>query len=318
MMAGRFLTILIISFILISSNLSNQANAVTGLPVLSVEFSYICRVSSITENEQHDGIYCYTYPSGDLSVRCEVAVPSEGCTKPYPTLVMCHGGITGIPNRMRGRALELAEAGYFVVMPSYRGEDGSEGEVEVACGEVDDVLACLDLLRDSEEVDGSRIALIGSSHGALIAVLAASRDKEIQAVVCAYGVMDIVGWWYYLQESELYEEDALSRRIYGGGPIDHPEEFARRSALAVACEIESPVLIIQGAEDRLVPPEQGESLAHAFRDCGKDNYTYRLYDGAGHGFIWYGNGEMQINGRDPESMAWQDIISFIDGCWHGH
>ncbi len=260
------------------------------------------------------------YASGDLIVRCEVVLPSEEYAPPHPTIVLCHGGINGVTDRGRIRAFRLAREGYLVVMPSYRGEDGSDGEIEVAAGEVDDVLACVDLLRGCAVVDTDKLAVIGTSHGALIAALAATHDSELPAVVCAYGVMDIVGWWYYLQDSEQYEEDDLSRRIYGGGPLDHLEEFAMRSVIRVACEIEPPVFILQGDADTLVPLEQAQALDSAFAACGKANYIYTVYPDVGHGFILWHDGDRDRHGDESlqtAERAWDDILEFIDSCWEG-
>ncbi len=277
-------------------------------------FTFIGDVEFPDDSEISRAVGRYEYQSGELAVRCEIVFPDFYSNEGYPTLVLCHGGINGVPSRMRMKAVELADDGYLVVMPSYRGEDGSDGEIEVACGEVDDVLACIDLLFKSEIVNTKRMAVIGSSHGALIAALAASRDPDIPVVVCAYGVMDIVGWWYYLNDAGLYEEDDLSRRIYGGGPLDHPEEFAIRSALRVASDIEPPLLIIQGATDTIVPPDQAEALVDAFINCGKMNYAYHIYPNVGHGFIWWNEGDLESRG-ETAMLAWEDILTFIHECW---
>ncbi len=284
-----------------------------GFPVLS-GFSFIRIFDTTVSEEPARDVILYDYYSDDLRVQCQAVYPDVRPGDGYPALILCHGGISGVSDRMREKACELADDGYLVVMPSYRGEDGSQGEIEVAAGEVNDVLACLYLLRNSDLVDPSRIAIIGTSHGALIAALAASCEPDIPAVVCAYGVMDIVGWWYYLQESDQYEEDALSRRIYGGGPLDQPDEFALRSALRVACDIVPPMLIIQGSTDSLVPPDQAEALVQAFDACGKQNYTYNIYSGVGHGFLWWDYSDT-VPGSSATERAWDDLLDFINQCW---
>jgi len=263
-------------------------------------------------------VQIYSYASGSLEVMCEAVFPGGSGESAVPTLVLCHGGINGVTNRMRLKALELANDGYLVIMPSYRGENGSDGEIEVALGEVDDVLNCINLLRCNQSVDSSRLAVIGTSHGALIAALAASRDPEIPAVVCGYGVMDIVGWWYYLQDTGQYEEDDLSRRIYGGGPLDHPDEFAARSAIRVACIMEPPVMLVTGDSDTLVPVSQQEAMVDAFNRCGKTNYLYNKYTDAGHGFLWRHEGDIPRYGIEAVNLslsAWDDILSFVHQCW---
>ena len=261
----------------------------------------------------------FSYMSGELNIMCEVIFPNVDTNGPFPALVLCHGGIDGIINRTRVKALELADLGYVIVMPSYRGEDGSDGEIEVAVGEVDDVLSCIDLLRGDSNIDKNRIAVIGSSHGALIAAFAAARDASIPAVVCAYGVMDIDTWWRYLIETNQYDwTDELSKRIYGDGPGDKPDEFDKRSGLKIACEIEPPVMIVQGDSDTLVPKSQAEALRDAFERCGKKNYKYSVYSGVGHGFIWYTEKDVGHKTReeiDTAYRAWDDMLEFIEDCW---
>ena len=262
----------------------------------------------------------YEYQSGDLTVRCEIIFPPDPHEIPLPTIVLCHGGVSGVTDRGRIRACKLAEDGFLVVMPSYRGEDGSDGLIEIAGGEVDDVLACIDLLREISIVDPDRIILIGTSHGALIAALAAAKDPDLQAVVCAYGVMDIIRWWHYLNETNQYEEDEITRRIYGDGPDDRPENFNIRQAIRYACDMQPPTFIIQGETDTIVPPEQAEALVDAFESCEKSNYTYTEYPGVGHGFLLWHEGDRERRGDEGlelTSRAWEDIMEFIHNCRDG-
>ncbi len=281
-------------------------------------FTWIEDVTPAGDDGATPGIGRYEYMSGTLRVRCEIVAPAGLLLDSLPTLILCHGGVRGITWRMRQKALELSSMGYLMIMPSYRGEDGSDGEIEIAAGEVDDVRICIDLLRESDVVDSSRMAVIGSSHGALIAALAASQDPSFPPIVSAYGVMDIHSWWYYLVDTGRYEDDDLSRKIYGDGPDDRPDEFSRRSAVGHACTIESPALLMQGANDRLVPPSQAEAMVEAFELCGKENYSSNLYENAGHGFLWWferDRGRRGSGGLESTSQAWSDIFEFLDESW---
>jgi len=278
-------------------------------------FTFLENVDIAKEIENPEPIFLYEYRSCGLLVRCEIIFPEKSGSGNYEILVACHGSTGGLSDRIRIKGEELAKKGYLVVMPTYRGEGGSEGEIEVAKGEVDDVLACIDLLSTSGLCSSGSIALIGSSHGALVAALAAARNPDISAVVCAYGVLDIVGWWYYLNETGQYEENELSKRIYGGGPLDHPDEFAIRSAIKFACDIKSPIFIVQGSADTLVPPSQSESFRDALERCGNSNYKYKLYDGIGHGFLWWNEKDRRKKGDeavDTAFEAWDDILDFIN------
>jgi len=160
------------------------------------------------------------------------------------------------------------------------------GVVEVAKGEVDDVLAGLEWLRQQPRVDPSRIAAVGTSHGALVSLLAASRTDGIRALVFAYGIADIYTWYDYLVRTGQLGQDELTLRTYGGGPQDRPQSFRIRHGLGVVEKLPGtmPVLILQGAKDTVVPPDQARALAKALEARGQP-YRLLLYPHSAHGFL---------------------------------
>jgi len=162
-----------------------------------------------------------SYPSGELTVRGFLFVPpGEGAG---PAVVFNHGGVSGVSEDMKRRSRDLARLGYVVLAPTYRGEGGSDGVVEVAAGEVDDVLAGAQILARHPRVDPRRIAIAGSSHGALISVLAVAREpKRFGCVAAACGVMDVVSWYHYLVENDFDVSDSLSVAVYVSGPEYNP------------------------------------------------------------------------------------------------
>lgn len=254
----------------------------------------------------------WTYRSGRLKVKGLLFEPAgEG---PLPCVIFCHDGIQGISREHRLASLRLARHGYVVFSPSYRGEDGSEGEIEIARGEVDDVLNALPLLEALPHVDPQRIGLVGASHGALISVLAASRSDRFRAVVAAYGVMDIYRWWDYLVRTDRLGKDPITRRTYGGGPRDRPEAFRIRNAVSVAHRLRCPVLILHGGRDEVVPPEQARYLKAALDRAGVPNRLV-IYPDCLHGFLVYA--PFLEQGVDPAErrqteQAWQVMLDFLE------
>lgn len=250
----------------------------------------------------------WTYTSDGLKVKGLLFVPPGA--KRFPLVVFSHDGISGISKYHRLSSARLAKAGYVVFAPSYRGEDGSEGTVEVAKGEVRDVLNALPLLAALPEVDPDRIALAGASHGALISLLAAARNPQVKAVVAAYGVTDIYRWWDYLKKANKVGNDEVTRRTYGGGPQDRPESFAIRHALAVSDKIRCPVLILQGEKDDIVPPEQGRFLKEALGSRAQ----LELYPDALHGFLVYAPYLSDVDPREKRQteQAWKVMLAFLD------
>ena len=252
----------------------------------------------------------WVYKSDGLKVHGELYLP-EG-KKKLPLVVFNHDGIHGISREHRLSSIRLAKAGFVVFSPSYRGEDGSQGMIEIAKGEVNDVLNVLPLLEKHPRVAKDKIALVGASHGALISFLAASRVDRFKAVVSAYGVTDIYKWYSYLKRSGKLGKDPITIRTYGLGPKKRPESFRIRNAVSVAKNIQCPVLILQGSQDEIVPEEQAHFMDRALKKAGK-KVTTKIYPDALHGFLVYAPYLKQASRREKRQteQAWDTLVRFL-------
>jgi len=252
------------------------------------------------------------YPSDGLRVRAFVFVPETG--GPHPLIVFNHGGVSGVSADMKWRSRQLARAGYAVIAPAYRGEGGSEGVIEIAQGEVDDVIAAASLMAGWSRVDAKRVGLAGSSHGALISVLAAAREPDrFACVAAACGVMDVVSWYRYLVANDFDVSDSLSVAVYGAGPDDRPESFRIRRAVLVAGDVTAPVLLQQGKADRTVPPDQARAMRDALLAAGHEDVTLIEYPLLGHAF-WFWNDpkyHTPVEIRQTED-SWRTLVRFLD------
>jgi dipeptidyl aminopeptidase/acylaminoacyl peptidase len=257
--------------------------------------------------------YQVTYRSQGLQVKGRLFVPT---TSPAPGVLFNHDGVKGVTPSTQERCRELAQRGFVVFAPSFRGEDGSEGEIEVAAGEVADVLAAADYLKTRPEVRPGRLGIVGTSHGALVSLLCASQRPDLfGAVVFGYGVADIYQWYQFLKDTKQLGSDPLTLRVYGQGPQDVPDNFAKRQGLSVLPRIEAPVLILQGAKDTLVPAPQAQLLYDRLKALHKP-VDLRLYPEAGHGFLIYRNKIQQQVGQNSvryrESLdAWASLVLFL-------
>lgn len=256
------------------------------------------------------------YPSGELMVTGWLFVNPFSAVDVEPCLVFNHGGVDGVTETTRAKARWLAKQGYVVFAPSYRGEDDSEGEIEVAMGEVDDVLAAIDELAKHPGIQADRFVLVGTSHGALVSVKAAARPQacgRVRAVVAAYGVMNIYAWYQHLLDNDFDVSDPLSRRIYGEGPQDKPEAFAARHALNVIDALcSSPVMVVQGARDAIVPVAQAHTLGAALAARGREGDRVAVYDHGEHGFLFWSDATKRSAEQLADTgRAWSDILAFL-------
>jgi dipeptidyl aminopeptidase/acylaminoacyl peptidase len=201
-----------------------------------------------------------------------------------PVVVLCHGGPTGQASARFDPLIQLLTTrGFCVVAPNYAGSTGYgaayrrrlEGEWGIA-----DVADCVQLvawLGREGLVDADRAAIRGSSAGGFTALLAATTGAFV-ATVAWYGVADLNTMVATTHDFEAHYVDTLV------GPL--PEAAALyevRSPVSRASEITGAVLLLQGLEDRVVPPAQAEAMADALRQAGQE-VTLLTFEGEGHGF----------------------------------
>jgi alpha/beta superfamily hydrolase len=127
-----------------------------------------------------------TFPSGDASIELEgIFHLPEGQT-PFPAAVVCHpyppaGGSMAVP-LVQTIAQTLAESGIAALRFNFRSVGASEGTFENGRGEVGDVAGALDWLSGRPEVDPGRLALVGYSFGAIMAVFQAAHNDRPRAL----------------------------------------------------------------------------------------------------------------------------------------
>jgi dipeptidyl aminopeptidase/acylaminoacyl peptidase len=254
------------------------------------------------------------YPSGALRIMARAYFASNSEVSAQPIILFNHGGIAGLNDNAQARCRELRDQGFVVFASSYRGEDRSEGQIEIALGEVTDVLAGLAWLDHNAQefnADTSRVALVGFSHGALIGLQAAKQSARFKSMVFAYGVSDIYQWTDYLRATKQMGTDPLSRRIYGTGPKSRPDQYRKRFGLLNLHQLQPSieVLILQGARDVIVPLEQANRLASALKT---QNIRHQLliYPHAEHGFLIRREALHGAEKRESD-LAWGEISAFL-------
>ncbi|HKI83772.1 MAG TPA: prolyl oligopeptidase family serine peptidase, partial [Candidatus Krumholzibacteria bacterium] len=137
--------------------------------------------------------------------------------------------------------------------------------------------------------------------------------RLLRGVVAAYGVMDIYAWYQYLLDNDFDTTDSLSVRVYGTGPEDKPEAFAKRQALSLIDELgPAPIMLVQGEKDRIVPVEQAETMAAALKKAGRTQDLLRVYPEGAHGFLFWDDPALHTKEELAASeKAWRDILQFF-------
>jgi dipeptidyl aminopeptidase/acylaminoacyl peptidase len=202
-----------------------------------------------------------------------------------PLVVMVHGGPTAHVSTALDLGIQLfTSRGLAVVDLNYGGSTGYGREfrdrLRGRWGEVDveDSAAAARYLISSGDADPERIEITGGSAGGYTTLLAIAVRDEFAAGASYYGVADLVSFHDETHKFESHYDEYL----VGPWP-DAKETYEERSPVNHADSISRPLLLLQGLDDKVVPPSQSEVIVDALKRRGVP-YAYIAFEGEGHGF----------------------------------
>ena len=202
-----------------------------------------------------------------------------------PLLVMSHAGPTAATSTSFSLKIQYwTSRGFGVADVNYGGStgygrayrkrlDGKWGLVDTA-----DCLNAASHLAAEGRIDPTRMAIRGQSAGGYTTLAALTFHDLFAAGTSQYGVSDLMA---LARETHKFESHYLDRLL---GPL--PESTAvyeARSPLHHAQQLSCPVLFLQGLDDKVVPPNQAETMVDAL-DVRGVPVGYLTFEGEGHGF----------------------------------
>jgi dipeptidyl aminopeptidase/acylaminoacyl peptidase len=203
-----------------------------------------------------------------------------------PLIVMIHGGPTAAAVPVLNPALQYwTSRGFAVVDVNYGGSTGyGRAYREQLLGEwgvidVADCIAAAQWLADRGRVDRNRLCIRGGSAGGYTTLAALAReDTPFAAGADLFGVADLAA---LAADTHKFESRYLDRLV---GPYPQAREvYEERSPIHHVDRFHRPLIVLQGSEDEIVPPNQSELIVEALRKRGLP-VAYLLFDGEQHGF----------------------------------
>jgi dipeptidyl aminopeptidase/acylaminoacyl peptidase len=214
----------------------------------------------------------FRYKARDgLEIQAVLTLSAAKEAKALPVVVMPHGGpLARDDEEWDFWAQFLAELGYAIVQPNFRGSSGFgrdfalKGRGQWGLAMQDDINDALAELVRLGVADGKRAAICGASYGGYAALRAAQRDGSLYRCAISFaGVSDLGALLRY--DSTFLNTGAdrdwvksQAPDLKAVSPINFPEQFS------------IPVLLVHGKADRRVPVKQSRQMAEALQKAGKD------------------------------------------------
>lgn len=196
----------------------------------------------------------------------------------------------------------LLSHGFVVLAPNFRGSIGYGREFSELSrndwggGDLKDIIAAADYIKNEILADSSRIGIYGGSYGGYLTLMAmATAPEKWMCGVCLYGITDLEVFYYSVPE---WIRNWIEKEI--GTPEQNPDIYRERSPIKMCAAIKAPLLFLQGANDPRVPLALSMLLKKKMEDHGK-SFRLKIYNDEGHGF------QKSINQIDAD----RELIAFI-------
>nr|WP_278003481.1 alpha/beta hydrolase [Nodosilinea sp. TSF1-S3] len=196
--------------------------------------------------------------------------PSSTQQSPRPAIVTIYGGAwqRGDPAATARFSTYMAAQGYVVVAIDYR--HAPDYRFPTQLEDVQTALAWVGDRASDYHIDPSRIALVGWSAGAHLALLAAYAPGgyPLRAVVNYYGPVNLAAGYYDPPVPDPIDTRAVLESFLGGTPEQLPELYRRASPIFSVGPGLPPTLLIYGQRDHVVKPSYGQQLYEQLQTSG--------------------------------------------------
>lgn len=202
-----------------------------------------------------------------------------------PLITICHGGPTGqSENNFNYKIQYWTNRGFAILDVNYRGSTGYGREFRRSLygrwglNDVEDMVNASKFVALKGWASPHKKAIKGSSAGGYSVLCALAFTQEFSAGVSLYGIGDLE---LLVADTHKFEAHYLDELI---GPYPESKDvYRQRSPIHYIEGFNCPLLLFQGLEDKVVPPNQAYQIACALEEKGIP-VTHTQYANEGHGF----------------------------------
>ncbi|XVE94834.1 hypothetical protein REPUB_Repub02eG0044000 [Reevesia pubescens] len=218
--------------------------------------------------------YAYYYPpSNPLYQASQEEKP--------PLLLESHGGPTSETRGILNLSIQYwTSRGWAFVDVNYGGSTGYGREFrERLLGhwgivDVDDCCSCARFLVENGKADVERLCITGGSAGGYTTLAALAFKDTFKAGASLYGVADLS-----LLRAEMHKFESH----YIDNLVGSEKDYFERSPINFVDKFSCPIILFQGLEDKVVPPDQARKIYQALKEKGLPVALVE-YEGEQHGF----------------------------------
>ena len=209
---------------------------------------------------------------------------------PMPMVVMAHGGPFNVHDSwgFNDEVQFLANRGYAVLQVNYRGSDG-RGEAFERAGWKgwgtaiqDDITDGVRWAIDQKLADPDRICTFGASFGGYTALIQPILQPGMYK--CAIGYVGVYDLPLMRKTDKNMGQAKRTARFFDRTLGTDMAALAKISPVERVGELDVPVMLVHGSDDKTADLNQFKAMDAALRDAGKPVETY-LASGEGHGFV---------------------------------
>ena len=233
--------------------------------------------------------YLVHYPSkdGKWTISAFVYVPYNlPRNGEHPAIVYVHGGPTAQTMNTFNRFVQyMANQGYIVIAPNYRGSTGYGEQFrqanlfDMGGGDLQDVLAAADWIKQTGYVDPKKLILMGGSYGGYLTMMGVTKAPEMWAA--GVPIVPFVNWFTEIQnEDPVLQQSDLATM---GDLEKNKALYEDRSPINFVDRIKAPLYLLAGGNDPRCPKEEAQQVVDAVKKRG-GVVEYKVYENEGHGF----------------------------------
>jgi len=225
-----------------------------------------------------------------------------------PLIVMSHGGPTGATSPVFNPRIQYwTSRGFAVIDVNYRGSTGYgrayrqslNGKWGVA--DVEDCENGALCLVERNKADGERLIIRGGSAGGYTTLCAITFRKRFKAGASYYGIGDLET---IAKDTHKFESRYLDKLV---GPYpDRRDLYVERSPINFTEQLECPLILFQGSDDKIVLPEQSRKMYTTLKAKGLP-VAYLEFENEQHGFR---NSENIKRALDAELYFYSKVFGF--------